>query len=543
MKKKILAGLLAAAMVVTSMAGCGSTAGTESTAPAASGSATAESDNGTFSYPVKGNPTLTYWGALNGNVSANYTNLGDTPFAKALMKQTGVNIQFQHPPANSGDDQFNLILADGDLPDVMEYTWLTYPGGPQKAIQDGNIIALNDVFQKYCPNLTKYLKEHPDIDKMVKTDDGQYYCFPFIRGDPTLANTIGPMLRQDWLQDLNLQVPTTIDEWHNVLTQFKEKKGAAAPFTLQWTMAPLNDANPFIYAYGVDKNFYLGNDGKVHFGSVENGFKQFLQTFSQWYKEGLVDKDIATMGGDQVSAKMTNGASGASNGWAGSSMGAWITAATVSNPKYMLVAAPYPTVNKGDKPEFGQIESLYSNQGSVAITTKCKNVEAAARLLDYAYSDEGHMLYNFGIEGESYTMVNGSPTYTESVMKNPKGWPVSQSLSAYIRGNYNGPFVQDKHYLEQYYTIPTQKVANTLWGQTNAAKYKLPPITPSAEESKEFASIMNDINTYRDEMMLKFILGTESLDNFDKYAATINQMGLPRALEIENAALDRYNKR
>lgn len=537
MKRRILAGMLAAAVSVSLLAGCsGGGSAPASSAVPASGSAA-------FSYPMQGNPTITYWASLSTNVSPNYKNLGDTPFGKELMKETGAKIEFQHPPANSGDDQFNLILADGNLPDVMEYSWLSYPGGPEKAIQDGNIIKLNDVFEKYCPNLTKYLKEHPDIDKMVKTDEGDYYCFPFIRGDPALCNTIGPVLRKDWLDELGLQVPTTVDEWHDVLTQFKEKKGAKAPFTLQWTMAPLNDANPFLFAYGVMKNFYVGSDGKVHFGSVEDGYRQFLQTFSQWYKEGLVDKDIATTGSDQLNAKMTNGQAGSTDCWAGSGMGVWINAAVKSDPGYMLVAAPYPTLNKGDKPEMGQIESQYSNQGCVAITSKCTNIEAAARLLDYAYSDAGHMLYNFGTEGESYTMKDGLATYTDAVMKNPKGWPVAQSLSAYIRGNYNGPFVQDKRYLDQYYTIPTQQQANTIWGQTNAAKYALPPITPTADESKEYASIMNDINTYRDEMTLKFILGTESLDKFDDYVAAIDKMGLQRALEIETAALDRYNKR
>ena len=66
---------------------------------------------------------------------------------------------------------------------------------------------------------------------MIKTDDGHYYVFPFVRGDEALCHTIGPMLREDWLEELGLEVPTTIDEWHTVLTAFKEKKGASAPFT------------------------------------------------------------------------------------------------------------------------------------------------------------------------------------------------------------------------------------------------------------------------------------------------------------------------
>ncbi len=153
------------------------------------------------------------------------------------------------------------------------------------------------------------------------------------------------------------------------------------------------------------------------------------------------------------------------------------------------------------------------------------------------------MLFNFGIEGESYTIIDGYPTYTDQILNNPDGWSVAQALSAYIRGNYNGPFVQDIRYLEQYYTIDSQKISNQIWGETNGAKHKIPPITPTAEESREYSTIMNEINTYRDEMTLKFIFGTESLDNFDNYVKTIENMGLARALEIQNLAMDRYNNR
>jgi len=378
---------------------------------------------------------------------------------------------------------------------------------------------------------------------MIKTDEGHYYVFPFIRGDDALCNTIGLMLREDWLKELNLEVPTTIDEWHTVLTAFKEKKGATAPFTWEYTMGALTQVNPFAYAYGTTQEFYKGTDGKIYFGAVEEGYKEYLTTFNQWYKEGLLDQDLATLALDQVSAKMTNGSAGASMGWAGSRMGTWINAAQATDSDYMLVAAPYPTLVKGDKPEMGQIDNRYPNQGCVAITTSCQDVETAARLLDYAYSEEGHMLFNFGIEGESFTMIDGYPTYTDTILNNPDGWSVAQSLSAYIRGNYNGPFVQDIRYLEQYYTIDNQKETNAVWGATNAASYKIPPITPTAEESKEFSTIMNEINTYRDEMTLKFIFGTENLDDFEDYVKTIENMGLKRALEIQNAALERYQER
>ncbi|MBR4671404.1 MAG: extracellular solute-binding protein [Butyrivibrio sp.] len=556
MRKKLMKGMMTALLSVSVsamlLAGCGANSGDDKavdqskneTEEATSGSnseSAAEAD--AFTYPMDTDTTITYWCDLNTNVAANYANLGETPFGKGLMEHTGVNIDFQHPPTGQGEEQFNLMLADGDLPDLLEYHWMNYTGGPEKAITDGYIYELTEIIDKYCPNLKAYLEANPDIDRMVKTDEGHYYMFPFIRGDEQLRVTLGLMVRQDWLDELGLEVPTTMDEWHEVLTQFKEKKGAQAPFSYEYTMGSLTDDNPFCYAYGATRNFYLGDDGQVHYGAVEDGYKQYLETMHQWYEEGLIDPDIATQQFDQVSAKMTNGTSGASIGWAGSRMGVWTTAAIETEPNYALSPAPVPTLNKGDRAPMGQIDNAVPNQGGVAITTSCKDIEAAARLLDWAYSEEGHMFYNFGVEGESYTLESGEPVYTDQILKNPDGLPVAQAMSAYIRGNYNGPFVQDIRYLRQYYTYDGQKASNAIWGDNDGKLHKLPPITPTSDESDQFSAIMNEISTYRDEMTIKYILGTEDIGTFDSYVSTIDSMGLAKALEIENAALSRYKER
>lgn len=545
MKKKLISSLLVTSMVMASLIGC-SGGKTEPTTQATTKVAT-ESTSAMveeFTYPVDSGVTLTYWTDLNTSVAANYADLGDTPFAKSWAEATGIQVDFLHPPTGQTAEAFSLLLADGDLPDLMEYNWSgNYPGGPQKAIKDGNILRLNEIFEQYCPNITKYLAENPDVDRMIKTDEGDYYAFPFIRGDEGLLNTIGLMLRGDWLEELGLEVPTTIEEWETVLIAFKEEKGATAPFTFEYNNGSLNNVNPFAYAFDTTRVFYLGEDGKVHYGPGEENYKNFLETFNRWYEMGLIDQDLASMQADQVNAKMTSGEAGASIGWAGSRMGTWINAAQKTDPNFNLVAAPFPTVEKGAQPQMGQIENKYPGSASVAITTSCENVELAARLLDYAYGEEGHMLFNFGVEGVSYEIINGYPTYTEDIINNPDGWSFAQSLAANIRGNYNGPFVQDIRYLEQYYQIDSQKEAIGIWGATEAVKYAVPPITPTEEESKEYSVIMSEINTYRDEMTLKFIFGTESLDNFDKYLDTINQFGLERALEIQNAALERFYAR
>jgi putative aldouronate transport system substrate-binding protein len=419
-----------------------------------------------------------------------------------------------------------------------------YPGGPEKAIADGYILKLNDLIDKYAPNLKKYLQEHPDIDKMVKTDNGSYYAFPFIRGDEYLQVFQGPIIRKDWLDDLGLPVPETIDDWTKTLRAFKEQKGASAPLAVNSKPRFFNDGGngAFIGAFGVNRGFYQEN-GVVKFGPAESGYKEFLRLFQQWYKEGLIDKNIATADSKSVDSNWASGQTGASIGNAGGGIGKWQPLVAARDPKAVLVAAPYPVLHKGDTPMFGQKDNPYSTGGIVAVTTSAKDPELAVKMLDYGYSDEGHMFFNFGTEGVSYNLVDGYPKYTDLLMKNPDGLAPAQAMSLYIRGSYNGPFIQDKRYAEQFFALQTQRDAIDVWKKTDVDKYKLPPLTPTPEESSEFATIMNDINTLVDEMTLKIILGTESVDKFDSYVTKMKSLRLDRAIEIETAALQRYNSR
>lgn len=554
MRKKMLlkkgTALLSAMVMTASLAACGGvkdTVGSQSSQAdsqqaAESSKADGKAEEAGFSYPMEGGGALSYWMELNSNVASNYTSVGETPFARALQEKTGITIEFQHPAVGQTQEAFNLLLANADLPDIIEYSWINYSGGPEKAIDDEVIISLNEIMDEYCPNLKAFLEANPEVDKMVKTDDGLYYCFPFIRGEAKLMTSVGLMLRQDWLEELNLEVPETIDEWHDVLTAFKEEKGAAAPFTYLYGSGYLTDNNPFAFAYGAPRSFYVGDDGRVHYGAIDDGYREYLQTMKQWMSEGLIDVDLATLTGDQVTAKITNGSAGASFGYCGSGMGVWTNSGQSTDPAYALISAPYPTVNKGDTPEFGQKDNDYVITGAAAISSSCENIEAAARLLDYAYSEEGHLLYNFGIEGESYEMTDGKAIFTEKVMNNPD-LSLAQSLSGYIRATYNGPFVQDGNYIDQYYALDSQKDAVIIWSSTNAKAHIVPPITATVEESSELSQLMNEINTYRDENTLKFMLGTRSLDEWDAYVNEIKDMNIERALEIQNAALDRYNAR
>jgi putative aldouronate transport system substrate-binding protein len=497
---------------------------------------------GRISYPIKTDVTLTYWVELTANLRANFTNMGETPFARGLAERTGVKLTYLHPVTGAASEQFNLIIASQDFPDLMDRNWLTITGGPEKYIEDKVIVPLNDTFDKYAPNLTAFLKANPRYDKMVKTDEKNYYVFPFLRGDDRLCLFNGIYLRKDWLDELGLQVPETFDEWTAVLSAFRDRKGARAPLSLP--NSPSINYN-FVYGLGIYPEFYLGNDGRVHYGSIEAPFRQYLTWMARWYREGLLDADYATVNLANVNAKMTNGTAGASAGNIGQDMGGWTNSGRATDPKYILAPAKPPVLRKGDKPVIVNIDNPYTGNGGVAMTASCKNQEIAARMLDWGYSGEGFLYYNFGVEGVSYTMRNGVPTYTDIINKNPQGWSVGQGIAAYARAAYNGPFIQSYDYQEQYFALPEQNAAPGYWTIAEPYKHKLPPILPNQTESREMSTVMGEINTYKNEMIVKFILGTEAITDasWNTYVSTINRMGMDRAIAIQNAALTRYNNR
>lgn len=533
--RSIVIATVALSLSASLLAGCGKKENTDAN-KATSGK------TGEISYPIKTDATLKYWLSLNVNVASTKKNLGETEFAKELQKETGIKVDYVHPPQGQDKEKFNLLLASGDLPDLIESDWGNFPGGPEKAIKDGSILKLNDYIDKYAPNLKKYLQEHPDIDKACKTDSGAYYMFPFIRSDDSLTVFYGPTMREDWLKELNLPVPTTMDEWETVLKAFKDKKGATAPLTfdLKEIFGAFAGAYGVTYGAMVGNGYYVDN-GKVKFGPMEPGFKEFVTTFNRWYKEGILDKNFATVDKKIKASNMLSGKSGATLAYCGGEMGLWMNGMKDKDPNYKLVGVPYPSAVKGQKAFTGQKQFKATGQG-VAISAKSKNIEQAVRFLDYGYSKAGMDLYNFGIKDVSYKIVDGKPVYTDLITKNPDKLGLAQAMSLYMR-TYSGPFVQVKEYIDNYYQLPMQKEAIKAWVNTDAPKTMLPAVTALPEESSELSKMENEIKTYVDEMFLKFVMGQEPISNYDKFTSQIQKMGIDKVLKIKQSSLERYNKR
>lgn len=557
--KKSLIVLLSLVMVISLMAGCGSqnpqpaNTTVASTQPASTTQAASTVQTNKSGLPIVTEPlTLTYYTSADSTATATMKTYGEIACFKEMEKRTGIHIEFIHPTAENQDDQFNLLLASGDLPDIMNWNWKSFGGGAEKHIQDGTILKLNDLIAQDAPNLTRILNEHPDWKKLIMTDEGSMYVFPQILPDPILTTYIGLGIRKDWLDNLGLAVPTTIDEWHTVLTAFKTKdpngngKADEIPFSpFMWGAATgaFDNGNAFMSAWGVTWNSwqYTQKDGKVYYGPMQPEYKEFLTTMNQWYKEGLIDKDYAAVDQKLFDSKFADNKIGAITCAVGSGIGQLTKNMLPKNPKFSLAGAPYPVLKAGDKPILGQRDPVFSDDGpGGAISKNCKHPVEAAKWLDYCYSDEGHMLLNFGIEGVSYTMVDGYPKYTDLITKNPQGLSMAEALAQQCVASIGTPRLYDGRYMEQFAELPVQKEALKIWSAADASNYIF-GVSLTSDETTKMTAKKTDIDTFRLEQFHKFVMGAQPISDFDKYVSTLKQMGIDDVIAIEQAGLDRLN--
>ena len=501
-----------------------------------------------------GAPSLTYWVKMDSSkIAPTTSNYGTIMCYQEMMKNTGINVEFIHPPVGQEADSFSLMISGGEYPDMIHYDWgNAVSGGPDKAIEDGVILELTDLIEQNCPNLTAFLEEYPEIKAAMTTDSGKIYCFPnvypYFQENPAIMCNRGIQIRKDWLDELGLEAPETVEEWHAVLTAFKNKgtteSGAEiVPMISRKISEKTSLVRSFANAWnGLDYDFYLDN-GVVKFGPVEPDFKEYLTTMNQWYTEGLIAPEFSTYSGKEHDALITTGQAGAWLSGLGAGMGVYITA--LGGDDSVIDGIKFPVTEKGDTPKYTGADNYPFIGLGIAITTKCEDVEAACKWLDYHYSEEGSRLLNWGIEGVSYELDDkGEPQFTDLVMKNPEGLSVDVALGKYAMVSQLEAFAKDDRVEAiRMWNYPSQEEASKIWNATDFS-YRYPPtVSLTPEEGAELAAILSDITTYRDENVVRFILGSESIDNYDKFVETIKSMNIDRAIQIKQDAYDRLQAR
>lgn len=461
----------------------------------------------------------------------------DTLTFKKLAEELNINLSIESVVQSEAKQKFGVIVATGDLPDVM--------AGPLGDVNtfglSGAFMPLDDLINEYAPNIKKYLVENKDALAQCVASDGKIYGIPMLSA---IRTAMGYNLRQDWLDELNMEVPVTIDDWYKVLTAFKNTDlngngvGDITPLILDRTWE--NYFMNFADAWGVELNgnndYWMIKDGKAVFAPILPETKEYLATMAKWYKEGLIDAEFITRE-DTNNYHILNNKAGATCYWTGYIAGQNSNAEVLANDpdtNWQVVQPPVLVE--------GQEGKTFSQQSPIvgfswAISSSAENAVDIIKMFDYVYSDEGSLLFNFGIEGDSYEIVDGQPQYTDKVTNSEGGrvtWLRANGLQALI-GMRQMPEYEAA-------SCATEDVKKQLFDYVeNDYFYPINPTLTLTEAEQDIYDVkMSSIKTYVDEELLKFFIGSRPMEEFDAFVARVNELGIEEMTILKSQAYDRY---
>ena len=540
LRKQTIAFFLAAALVFGA-AGCsgGGSASSEGSAGSAesAGSASSGAASEGSSLPiVKDKLTLKFvcynWG------DAEYGNKMEV--FEELEKRTNIHLDWQLLPADDNLTKLNLIMASGSLPDLVSYSAADSKSTFDKYASSGAIIPLDDLINQYAPDIKAFFEnppyDMPDLKAQSKGADGKYYSLP---GTTEIGTGEIYAIRKDWLDKIGMEVPDTTDDLYKVLKAFKDQNlsgdGNTIPFCPD---NGLQDLTILMNAFGAHESFYADSEKKtVGYGPLESNYEEGLKYCNKLYAANLIDKNyINANNTDAFRAKIAKNEAGLIYAWPLSGLGYGNTAVAKINSSYKYVPMLPVKGPNGDRYKERPQPTVTPR---TVITAENKHPEETIKYLNYLFTKEGQTLMNYGVEGTDYTLdSSGKPKFTDAILKDPKG--ADPATVRITKGMQVGlPFIATYDCESQTAT----KDISSAWEMYIKGKVLYPnfPTLPLDEtQIGDISGKLTDINTYVQEHSNKFIMGTESFDNYPKFVSTIKSMGIEDILKTYNDAYEKY---
>lgn len=492
--------------------------------------------------------TLTLWYPMGGSMGE-LADFNDAEFFQWYEEKTNIHIEFIVPASGTETDAFNLLFSSGDMPDMM-YTqpaYHKYRGGQDKAIDDGFFVDLRD-YMDCAPNYMSWVNngEESGLKRAAYSDTGKMYGMWGIwktMNEKAMGES-GLAIRKDFLDKVNKDIPTTYDEWYDVLKAFRDELNIEAPlYTSQYG---IDTTGELMAGYGTAPYFY-NKDGKVMFGPLDDEYKEYLELLHKWYMEGLLDQDFPTRSSTGISADndmILNDKVGALVDWATRLSDTYISRGA-TNEDYWLVAVEQPVKENGPTPKYRRVvgDDLM-NEYCMVFSADSEYIEEAIRWTDGFYAEDVYLNANYGLESQEgvvwYKAEDGHRIGDYDFrFNNPNGLSSATVLVKYWVKN--PPVRVEAAQIEQ--ADENKQSAYATWSKYDAEWWMPSRITMTSEEATTFSSLYTDIETYVQECNVKFITGNMSLDTYDAYRETLRQMGIEEAIAIQQAALDRYYKR
>lgn len=541
MKKRILLVVLALAMLASMLAGCANetkpetapesetetavenAAPTESVAPETESSEpeTPEEVPEAPMWPLEEKASLSCFFPWSPRmVQLGYDSPNDFTFYPALEEKTNVHIDFQAIGVDAAQEQFNLLVAGGDYPDLWYNCYDFYNGGGQMAIEDGVWLDLAP-YMDQLPNYSAALDSDPDYMKYAMLDNGAIPQFYAIYTN-TYARE-GTVIRGDWLDALNLEVPDTNAKLYETAKAFKAEYGVTD------FMDGTN--NPDDEFWSLD--FYV-MDGVVHYGYMEEDMTvPQLQNKAKWYDEGLVSQEniIGSRTREDTFSMVFNGEIGS---WKAELDMFFVFNNNAKDPNFRM--EPLPLIKNSEGIAYGSVQDNPIGN-SVCVSADSDQLDLILDYFDYWYTDEIIFMANWGVEGETYTLdENGQPHYTDIVLNYEEG----MNLAMLVYCIDYGPTIIDYTRNQSGYD-DQQKAALALWSDFEQDPYGYPRwASKTAEEGEIIGTYLTDIETYVDETVPKMIFGEYDIEGFyPEFRSTLIELGIEQVIEVYQAAYDR----
>ena len=548
MKKtfKQLLGLTLSAAMVIGMAGCGNDTPTNNTetqvvSKETETTQTKESEtqvveNEEITYPLDSDETITMW-THRLTLNSDYSSWEESPFHTGLNEHVGVTFEFSFPnKGQSATEGYNLLMTEEVLPDVIFKS--TNNSDLEELCRDGVIYDLTEYLPTYAPDYWEHITSDDDIWKAVTTTDGKVLAFWGLGEEETCVST-GPQIRKDWLDECGLPVPVTLEDWENVLTVFKEKYNATLGYASTYFSNAMFASGVGAYGTGLCI-YYVDDDGKVQAQALQPEWAEYMEILNRWYEAGLIDNDSVTMDVASVRTKAANNQIGASWGALSALTNFAIDAENTGNGAEWI-GVSYPRTAP-DAPTNWIAAGAKAKTSGAFITTSCSEEKliTVLKALNYGYTEEGIMYWNYGDKDVSYTLNSeGLPEWTDAVVNDPQGL---NGAAQRFTGAHSVPIsVQQGRFVKMKNSQAAAEAIDTWIGNTEFYDHYLPSgVVLTEEEKAAFTDKHSALNTYVSEMAQKYMMGTESLDEIDKFYEQLKQMGIEECIAIQQAAYERY---
>lgn len=421
--KRFLAILLCLSMLVGVMAGCNG-GGTSSTSGTTDTSSTADTGNSEASGTEASASETSEDGVTNKGTTLPIVNepvtlnvvkerhMLDTTESyneKAawanITEETGITIEWTELAAGTAAERIPLMLSSGDLPDVF---WAALSDA-QVLQNESNLFAMEDYMEDFAPNsLATYEQLGVDWKEIATTPSG--HIFGFLGRYESLYENTGDgiqIINKAWLDKVGMDVPTTLDEFTEVLRAFKEQdpngNGQAdeIPYCFSedmWCAYATNTMGWWGIGDGAGSDTTSSKstrDGKVT-GSVNTDeYRQYLEYTHSLYAEGLMDQEGFSQNTEVFSTKIKSNQVGTYFCWTA------LEYLTSEQAEDWVVMPPIQAIEGVDPIANGEVDRSTIQKNKWVITTSCEHPEAAMRLWDYQARDtESKMTVAMGEKGK-----------------------------------------------------------------------------------------------------------------------------------------------